>query len=282
MRHFTTLISAKDLLARIGNPDWRVVDCRFELLEPAKGRLDYLSGHVPGAVYADLDKDLADPVRDDSGRHPLPDVRRFAKTLGRWGISNSSQVVAYDQASGAIAARLWWLLRWLGHADVAVLNGGMAAWHRAGGSIEQGEPVPVEVRFTGAADNSMVLGTSELAANLESIRLVDARDSQRFLGRAEPIDAIAGHVPGALNLPFSECLGPDGRMLAANDLAKLWGRMLGEPARGPWAAMCGSGVTACHLALSAEIAGMPAPRLYAGSWSEWIRDPRRPVATEDG
>jgi thiosulfate/3-mercaptopyruvate sulfurtransferase len=282
MRQCETLISASELQSAIDLDDWRVMDCRFDLLRPEKGRQDYLSGHIPGAVHADLDKDLADPVRKDSGRHPLPDPDRFARVLGGWGISNSSQVVAYDHASGAIASRLWWLLRWLGHSRVAVLDGGIEAWSRAGGMLSTESARPVGATFRAVINNALVLSTAELLRKPGSIQLVDARDRERYLGRSEPIDAIAGHVPGARNLPFSESLRPDGRFLEPQDLRTRWRSVLGDTGEAPWAAMCGSGVTACHLALSAEIAGIRPPRLYAGSWSEWIRDPDRPVATEAG
>jgi thiosulfate/3-mercaptopyruvate sulfurtransferase len=280
MHRFKTLISADELQSCIDQPDWRVVDCRFNLLQPAAGRQQYADGHLRGAVYADLDKDLAAPIRADSGRHPLPDPELLAAKLGRWGISNHSQVIVYDQTSGAIASRLWWLLRWLGHRDVAVLDGGIAAWLGSGGVLQRGTVSPVECEFKANPDEALILGTTELVGNLDSIRLVDARDRERFLGRKEPIDRVAGHIPGALNLPFSECQTEDGRMLSPHALRQRWQTALGSASQGAWAVMCGSGVTACHLALSAEIAGLAAPRLYVGSWSEWIRDPGRPVATE--
>jgi thiosulfate/3-mercaptopyruvate sulfurtransferase len=279
MKRFHSVISAADLLHKLGTRDWRIVDCRFDLMAPEKGYRDFLSGHIPGAVYADLDKDLSGPIRSDSGRHPLPDPENFVKALGRWGISNRSQVVAYDYASGAIAARLWWMLRWLGHADVAVLNGGIAAWTRAGGPTESVEVRPPSTHFTPHPDANSVLETTELMGDVGQIRLVDARDRNRFQGLSEPIDAVAGHVPGANNLPFSELLTADGQFLAADVVRARLLDVLGHADTMPWAAMCGSGVTACHLALAAEFAGIAPPRVYVGSWSEWIRDHGRPVAT---
>lgn len=280
MTQFKTLISATELSQVIADPEIRVVDCRFNLMQPDSGRADYLSGHIPAAVYAHLDEDLAGPVRADTGRHPLPDVDQFARTLAGWGISNASQVVAYDESGGAIAARLWWMLRWLGHENVAVLNGGFGAWRKIDGEIETGLAEAVPTQFSVRPDPSMVLTTGELAAHRDSIQLVDARDRQRFLGRIEPIDPVAGHVPGALNLPFSECLDPGGLLKSPAELLSLWQNVLNKPSESRWAVMCGSGVTACHLALSAAEAGILAPRLYVGSWSEWIRDPARPIATE--
>lgn len=279
MRKFNTLISAKDLMDDIADPAIRVIDCRFNLMQPDAGGQEYLAGHIPGAAYAHLDKDLADPIGPTTGRHPLPDAERFINTLESWGISNGSQVVAYDQASGAMAARLWWLLRWLGHEDVAVLDGGYAAWLKAGGDIEAGPPQSVAASFSGSPDASWVLTSAELSKNPESVVLVDARDRQRFLGLVEPIDPVAGHVPGALNLPFSDCLGENATLLPREELRRIWSELVETPSEGRWAVMCGSGVTACHLALSAAVAGLRPPRLYAGSWSEWIRDPERPVAT---
>lgn len=281
MQKYTTLITAQELMDSIPDPAIRLVDCRFNLMQPDSGRSEFLAGHIPGAVYAHLDEDLADPIRADSGRHPLPDADRFIRTLARWGVSNDSQVIAYDQGSGAMAARLWWLLRWLGHETVAVLNGGFSAWQNAGGRIETGEPAqPAEGTFTGSPDASMVVTTAELQDNPGTVVLVDARDQQRFLGVTEPIDPVAGHVPGARNLPFSRYLDADGAFLPPDDLRRIWRGVIDSPSEARWAVMCGSGVTACHLALSAAEAGMRPPRLYAGSWSEWIRDPSRPIATE--
>lgn len=278
MPRFATLISAEDLHNNIDAADWRIVDCRFDLLVADKGRHDFLAGHIPGAIYADLDADLAGPVGNDSGRHPLPDPERFCTTLGRWGISNHSQVVAYDSASGAIAARLWWLLRWLGHANVAVLDGGIEAWKRVRGPLEQSVRTPRQAEFVPDRDDTVILETAELSGDPAQMPLVDARDRARFQGLREPIDAVAGHIPGARNLPFTELLGPDSQFLSPDELRRRLRAVIAETPEQPWAVMCGSGVTACHLALAAEVAGIRPPRLYVGSWSEWIRDPARPVA----
>lgn len=276
------LIAARDLHEHLDDPEWRIVDCRFELMRPEQGRVDYLAGHIPGAVYADLDRDLAAPVTPSSGRHPLPAPAAFAATLGRWGITPATSVVAYDQAGGAFAARLWWMLRWLGHRDVRVLDGGYAAWQRE--KLPTGTEVPeVEpTAYPANADDSMIVRTEELPALLEQGELlVDARDPDRFAGRHEPIDAVAGHVPGAVNFPLGTSLREDGTWRSPDALARAWEPLLGSPPGRSWITMCGSGVTACHLALSAERAGFRGPRLYAGSYSEWIRDPQRPVAAEN-
>lgn len=285
MRSFETLIDCGELETRLGDDGLRVIDCRFSLLEPEKGRRDYEAGHVPGAVYAHLDDDLAAPVSEDSGRHPLPDTGKFVARLRDWGVSNDSQVVVYDDASGGLAARLWWMLRWLGHRRVAVLDGGYAAWEAAGKPVSRAQPDPDPGTFEGRPRPAMVISADEIRAGLESrdgLVLVDARDAARFRGEAEPIDDVAGHIPGALNLPFSLAMAPDGRWKSAEELRRLWRQVAPIDEKHDWAVMCGSGVTACHLALSAELAGLPEPRVYVGSWSEWIRDPRRAVAAESG
>lgn len=278
-----SLIDVEELNRHLREPSWRIVDCRFELTQPGKGYADYLAGHIPGAVYAHLDNDLAGPVSPATGRHPLPDPAAFASTLGSWGITPQTRVVAYDQASGGIAARLWWMLRWLGHEHVALLNGGFEAWRRAGLALERDAPVIEPAVYEAHADDSMLATTAEIEAAIAAgrpLQLVDARGAERFAGRSEPIDPVAGHVPGARNFPLETSLRPDGSWRGPDELARKWSGTLDR--QRPWIAMCGSGVTACHLALSAELAGLPAPRLYAGSFSEWIRDPARPVAREDG
>ena len=284
MSDFETLIAVDELMQLVDTPGCRIVDCRFDLMQPDRGKAAYLGGHIPGAVYAHLDDDLAAPVTAATGRHPLPDPAAFAATLGCWGISAASQVVVYDDASGAMAARLWWLLRWLGHRRVALLDGGLDAWIAAGGELQEAVPDVRPETFEADPDEGRVITTDELAAAVaggEELLLVDARDAPRFAGETEPIDPVAGHVPGARNLPFAASLGPDGRWRSAGELAEAWRAVLGDDAPSDWSTMCGSGVTACHLVLSARIAGLPEPRLYAGSWSEWIRDPVRPVATGD-
>ena len=274
------LIDAEELASMLDAAELRIVDCRFSLLAPEQGLSDYGAGHIPGAVYAHLDNDLAAPVSARSGRHPLPDADRFVRCLREWGISNDSRVVVYDDASGGLAARLWWLLRWVGHTRVVLLDGGFVAWSDAGLPISTEVPEPEEGSFVGRAKPDMVIDVHELCERLAAdtpFRLVDARDAARFRGEVEPIDSVAGHVPGAKNLPFTDSLDTQGRWLSEGELSARWGR-LGVQER-EWAVMCGSGVTACHLALSAVQAGLPEPRLYVGSWSEWIRDEGRPVAT---
>ncbi len=281
---FTTLIEPSELARHTADGNWAVVDCRFDLARPDWGANAYAHGHIPGALYANLDGDLSGPVTPTSGRHPLPPADEFAAKLGAWGIDDEVQVIAYDQGNGAYAARLWWLLRWAGHGAVAVLNGGFAAWQRAGLPVSQQSGVRQPRRFVPGPSGSAVVSTPELeslraSGQLEGARtLIDARSADRFAGRNETIDPVAGHVPGARNHPFAGNLDPQGRFLPPAALRERWLETLRgqEPSR--VIAMCGSGVTACHNLLSLEIAGLPGAQLYAGSWSEWIRDATRPVA----
>lgn len=281
---FTTLIDAAALRDLASKPDVAVVDCRFDLMNPEGGRRAYLQGHIPGARYADLNKDLSAPITAASGRHPLPDPSIFAATLTRMGISRATQVIAYDDGSGAFAARLWWMLRWLEHRAAAVLDGGLKAWVNAGGALQSGEEKPLPSAAVGhhplQTDAAAVIETAELERRLQdaAFLLIDARAGERFAGTVEPIDAVAGHIPGAENQPFSANLGTDGRFLSAPELRRMWEKRLAGRSASQVAAMCGSGVTACHNLLSLEVAGLHGARLYAGSWSEWIRDPHRPVA----
>lgn len=293
MAYSDFLIGVQELKEHLHEREWRVVDCRFDLARPEQGFEEYLQAHIPGAVYAHLDRDLAAPVTASTGRHPLPAPQDFARKLGELGVNPGTRVVVYDQAGGAIAARLWWMLLWVGHAHVRLLDGGFAAWQRHGLPTEGGAHQVEPQSYEGQPDPGMVVSTADIEAALAGgtpLPLVDARDEARFRGDSEPIDAVAGHVPGARNFPFSRNLTGQGTWRPPEELRAAWETVLGregpESAKGSgrvpgsgWAVMCGSGVTACHLALSAALAGLPPPRLYAGSWSEWIRDPRRPIAT---
>ncbi|HEX7416694.1 MAG TPA: sulfurtransferase [Steroidobacteraceae bacterium] len=282
---YQTLIEVHEL-ARLLAPgstaaSLAIIDCRFELGRPAAGAAAFAEAHLPGALYADLERDLSGPVTPTSGRHPLPEPRKLARRLGAWGIAADVQVVAYDQGNGAFAARLWWLLRWLGAERVAVLNGGFAAWVAAG--------QPVTAAVLGRAPREFVprlrahaaVTSDEVARDLASgaIRLVDARAADRFAGQNETIDPVAGHVAGAVNHPFASNLDANGRFRDAAALRERWLATLAGRTPQALVAMCGSGVTACHNLLALELAGLPGARLYAGSWSEWIRDPSRPIAT---
>jgi thiosulfate/3-mercaptopyruvate sulfurtransferase len=268
---FTTLVAPEDVAPHVDDPDWAIVDCRFWLDATQRGRVDYVAGHVPGAVYAHLDEDLSGPVMPGrTGRHPLPATERFAATLSRWGIDASVQVVAYDAAGGAIAARLWWMLRWLGHERVALLDGGWPRWQREGLPARTGTESRVGRTFSPRPRPALAVDAAA----------VDARGSERFRGEREPIDPVAGHIPGAVSAPFAGNLRDDGSFLSPGALRARYDALLsGVPAERV-AVYCGSGVTAAHAVLALAHAGLGAARLYPGSWSEWITDPTRPVARE--
>ncbi len=277
-----TLIDCDTLAKHLGAPDWRIFDCRFDLGKPDLGGTQYWQGHIPGAIYAHLDRDLSAPVTPGSGRHPLPAPETLAARCASWGINARTQVVAYDQGNGMYAARLWWLLRWLGHERVAVLNGGLADWTRVLSRPMSRDVVTVTPgALVPRPRTNWVVSTAELeplvGAGLAEQALCDARGADRFAGQNETIDPVAGHVPGACNMPFAGNLGPDGRFLSPAQLRDRWTQKLTDPSR--TIMMCGSGVSACHNLLAVEHAGLSGARLYAGSWSEWIRDPARPVAT---
>jgi thiosulfate/3-mercaptopyruvate sulfurtransferase len=277
------LIEAAELAAALAPADTPVVvmDCRHDLSRPEWGRQQFAAAHIPGARFAHLDHDLSGPLNAQSGRHPLPDPAALARFLGAAGVDANTHVVAYDQDKSMFAARLWWLLRWLGHARVCVLNGGLAAWTAAGLPLQSTVPPPAPRPFIARPELVQAITTDEVERDLDAgrILLLDARAADRFAGRNETIDPIAGHVPGARNQPFALNLGVDGRLRPAAELSALWHAALGDTPPTQVVAMCGSGVTACHNLLALELAGLPGARLYAGSYSEWIRDPLREVAT---
>jgi thiosulfate/3-mercaptopyruvate sulfurtransferase len=284
----TTLLEPAELAVHLDDPDWAIIDCRFELANPEWGARAYAAGHIPHALYAHLDHDLSGARTPHTGRHPLPPPQALATTFGRFGIDTRVQVVAYDQGSGALAARLWWLLRWLGHAQVAVLNGGLPAWQRAGLPLSTAGEARSPRSFVPAPDAGMLASSAEVAAAVDSgalrrgaALLVDARSSERFAGQNETLDAVAGHIPGARNHPFATNHDAQGRFLSAAELRRAWADTLGAVPPRQVMAMCGSGVTACHNLLALEIAGFSGARLYAGSWSEWITDPARAIARGD-
>lgn len=277
---YTTLIETADLAHLLPDPSVALLDCRHELSRPDWGEWAYAEGHIPNAVHAHLDRDLSGPATAQSGRHPLPDAAKFAETLGRWGIDRNVQVVAYDQGNGVYAARAWWLLRWIGHPNVAVLDGGFAAWQEAGLPVSR-EPVTRAAReFAPRTVDGAAVTTAQLQQALanRAVELIDARGADRFAGENETIDPVAGHVPGAVNRPFAKNVDGRGRFLPAAELRRQWSETLAGRAPSEVVAMCGSGVSACHNLLALEIAGLSGARLYPGSWSEWIRDPSRPIA----
>jgi thiosulfate/3-mercaptopyruvate sulfurtransferase len=280
---YTTLIGTDELAKHLGDPDWVIVDCRFTLSDPEAGRRGYDAGHLPGARYAHLDEDLSGPRTGKNGRHPLPAVQDFAQTLGRWGIDRSKQVVVYDDSFGSMAVRLWWMLKWMGHDAVALLDGGLPKWQREKRPLTTEPPhvVPAvfvpEVRDDMRVDAETVLAVSRTGEGL----LLDARPEMRFTGAQEPIDPVPGHVPGAINVPFDDNLDVGGTFLAPEELREQYETLLGGRDPRQVIVMCGSGVTACHDLLAMEVAGLKGAKLYPGSWSEWIADPARPVATGD-
>lgn len=273
------LISAEALKAALGRV--RVFDVRFDLARPEAGEAAWREGHLPGAHYLHLDRDLS--AKDGvpalcGGRHPLPTREVFAATAARLGLTPDTPVVLVDAQGGMFAARAWWMLRWIGSRDVRVLDGGLAAWRAAGGALEPGEVAPATPGPAwplGPEPEGLRLTADALAAQLGRVALLDARAPERYRGDVEPLDPVAGHIPGALNRPFSANLGPDGRFLPPEALRAAFQGLAGAR---PVVHQCGSGVTACHNLLAMAVAGLPGGALYAGSWSEWCRDPARPVA----
>jgi thiosulfate/3-mercaptopyruvate sulfurtransferase len=276
---FTTLISTAELSAHLDDRDLVIVDCRFALDDVGWGRRAYAEAHIPGAVYADLNDDLAGPRTGANGRHPLPDPEVFRSTLGRLGIAEGAQVVAYDQSNGMYASRLWWMLRWMGHDAVAVLDGGMGKWVADGFAIVSGIEVGEAKAFSGGPREDVVLSVEEVAplVGRPGWRLLDARAAERYLGDVEPLDRVAGHIPGAVNHFYQSNLSDDGTFRAPDALREAFVEVLGDADVERVVCYCGSGVTACHNLLALEHAGLRGAKLYAGSWSEWSSDPARPV-----
>ena len=277
---YTTLVSAATLQQNFDNPNWVIVDCRFSLSEAEAGAYAYRHGHIPNARYAHLDKDLSSAITDYTGRHPLPDFILLAKKLGAWGITNNSQVVAYDDAGGAFAGRLWWLLRCLGHEHVAVLDGGIKYWQKLELPVTTTLPACKPTTFRPYLNTACWLNALQVQNGLaqRSICLIDARTPKRYRGEQEPVDPVAGHIPHALNRAFHLNLDNSGLFLSAGQLRNQFSRLIGDTSPEQVVHTCGSGVTACHNLLAMEHAGLTGSKLYAGSWSEWIRDKNRPVA----
>ena len=272
------LISASQLLALLSSGQPCVLlDCGFDLADPAAGERAYAAGHLPGAIYVHLDRDLSGPKTGRNGRHPLPERAALAERAGAWGIAPDVPVVCYDAMGMPYAARAWWLLRWLGHEAVAVLDGGTAAWLAAGGTLDT---VPGTARPQGPYPARLpampMLQADELLRSLGRLTVLDARAPERFRGEVEPLDPVAGHIPGALNRFFKDNLQADGRFKPASDLRETFAALVADPAQ--LVHQCGSGVTACHNLLAMEHAGLAGSALYPGSWSEWCADPARPVA----
>ena len=282
---YQTLISPAELEPRLTEADWVTVDCRFYLADPERGRKNYLESHIAGAVYAHLDEDLSGPIRPGvTGRHPLPAIAKAVETFERLGIGPGTQVVTYDDAGGALAAaRLWWMLRWLGHEAVALLDGGWPRWIAEGRPVQSGAETRKPRAFIPRPRPELVAGATEVAERGHdlSYRLVDVRAAERYRGEKEPIDPVAGHIPGAINVPYSENLTPQGNFRAKEDLQKLYRDQLGDVPADHAIFYCGSGTTAAHSLVALLHAGFGEARLYAGSWSEWITDPKRPTTKDE-
>lgn len=277
---YTTLISTEALTAH-HDASWAIVDCRYDLKNPGWGHAQYLNAHVPGAVYASLSHDMSAPPAPGRGRHPLPPPEVMRATFSRLGIDAGTQVVLYDQDAGAYASRLWWMLRYMGHGQAAVLDGGWARWIAEGRPTMAGEEIRAASTFGGAPRAETVLGIDEvvpLVADSDTL-LVDARAAERFEGRSETLDPAAGHIPGAVNHHYASNTHPDGTMLPQEQLRTQFEQLLDGRRPEQVVMYCGSGVTACHNLLAMEHAGLAGARLYPGSWSEWSSDARREIET---
>ena len=277
---YRSLIDTATLAKNLDDSDWRIFDVRHDLMNPDIGRQQYAEGHLPGASFVNLDVQLSGEKTGTNGRHPLPDVEDFMATLGEWGIRPGQQIVAYDASGGTYAARLWWMLRWMGHYSVAVLDGGYPKWEKEGRPVTAEVPHYAPSAYRGAP-RTMHVDAAFVASNLgkSEVTVIDARAAGRFAGVGEVIDPVGGHIPGALNRPFGENLAKDGSFKPPEGLAKEYAQLLGNRSAKQIIHQCGSGVSACHNILAMEIAGLAGSRLYPGSWSEWCADPARPVAT---
>ncbi len=275
---YTTLVDVATLRAHLDDPSWLVVDVRHQLADTGYGERAYAAGHIPGAVFLHCDRDLSGPMTGSNGRHPLPDAETLARRLGEIGVGATTQVVVYDDAQCMIAGRLWWLLRWLGHDAVALLDGGLQAWQAAGGALTEVLPTLLAKTFVARPQDGLV-NADYVLERIETpqMHLVDARSADRFRGENETIDPVGGHIPGAVNRFFKDNLQPDGRFKPAAELRAEWLAVLAGALPDQVVHQCGSGVSACLNMVAMEIAGLSGSRLYAGSWSEWCADPGRPV-----
>ncbi len=279
---YTTLITTDELSHHLSDPDWVIFDCRFSLADAERGRRDYQKSHIFKAIYAHLNADLSSPiVPGHSGRHPLPDVATISQFFSQSGLDQTSQVIAYDDAGGAIAARVWWLLRWLGHDAVAILDGGWPKWTAENRPTTDTVPAPTPRVFVPQVRSEMWLTTDQVVSHLDDphFKLIDSRSADRYRGENETIDPIAGHIPGAISAPFADNLNPDGTFKPTDQLRARFKSLLGDTPADHTAFYCGSGITAVHNLIALKQAGLGEAKLYAGSWSEWITDSSRPLST---
>lgn len=283
MKNFETFISCEDSFNLYKSEDLIIIDCRFDLSNPSWGYQDYLKSHIPNALYAHLDNDLSKKVTQETGRHPLPDLEKMEETFSKWGIDSKKQVVVYDSASGSFAARLWWMLHYLGHSKVAILNGGLQTWIGLGYPVESGNVInPTTSIFTGKPNNSMLISTSEMEnlINDKNFTIIDARSPERYSGQSEPIDKIAGRIPNSINFFHQENLDESGYLLSKNELKQKYNLLLEEKTADNVVVYCGSGVTSCMNVAVMKHIGLSTPKLYLGSWSEWIRDLNHPIIND--
>jgi len=279
---FTTLITAPELGLHMDDPDWAIIDCRFSLDDKKRGFRDYMASHIPGAVYAHMDGDLSgEIIPGKTGRHPLPEIPVFADVLSGWGIDAGTQVVVYDDATGSMAARLWWMLNWLGHPNAALLDGGWMSWRRSGMSTRTGREFRAPKRFEPREIPDAYVRVEQVQEyrNNPFYVILDARSAPRFRGEVEPIDPVAGHIPGAVSAPNEDNVNPDGTFLPAEVLHRRFEKLVKSVPAERVICYCGSGIAAAHNLLAIAYSGLGMGRLYAGSWSEWITDPARPIAT---
>ena len=286
MTSFNTLVSSTELAAHLDDPQWIILDCRHDLVNPSFGSDAYAAGHIPGARFISMDHDLADhaaTVAGGRGRHPLPTPEALAATFSRLGIDAAKQVAVYDHAAGSYAARAWWCLRWLGHQTVAVLDGGIQQWEAEGKPLTTATPNWPAARFEAQPNRGMQVNAATVQARIGAtdVCVIDARAPERYNGSTEPIDPVAGHIPGARNRFWKHNIGSDGRFKSAAQLRSEWQAALAGLAAAEVMHQCGSGVTACHNLLAMEVAGLSGATLYPGSWSEWCTDSARPVRTGD-
>ena len=272
---YQTLVSPEILARHLDDPHWVVFDCRFDVTRPEWGRGEYAKQHIRGALYADLDVDLSSSPGVGDGRHPLPDAAALCERLSAWGVGADTQVVVYDEGVGAVAARMWWLLRWLGHRSVALLDGCLGKWIEEGHPLDAETPRPSPADFRGRADDTTWVTTDDVLRRIDDgdSVVIDARPPERFSGESEQVDAVGGHIPNAVNHPLRRNVGDDGCFLPPQQLRRQYLPLQKQTT----IHSCGSGVTACHNLLAMEVAGFPGSKLYVGSWSEWIRSPQRPV-----
>ena len=276
------LVKTEELARHLDDPNWVVFDTRHDLMNPEKGPKAYAEGHIPGAYFMHVDYDLSGPKTGKTGRHPLPDLKEFAAKLNERGVGPGKQVVVYDDAAGNYTVRLWWMLRWLGHDKVALLDGGFPLWAKEGRPVTKEVPAPRKGAFVPRPHLGRAVDVHYVDRFRESpeVRVVDARSAERFAGKAEPVDPVAGHVPGAINRFWQKNVDAEGRFKAASALRGEFDALLDGTDPTQVVHMCGSGITACHNIFAMELAGLPGSRLYPGSWSEWCADPARPVAKE--